>query len=201
MLAFERHPAGSTSPPAMRELVPPEAGTDLVLTLDREIQHAAERAAADAVEEFDARRRERGRARGRHRRRAGDGQRPDLRPERPHRRGPGALAQPGGHRRLRARLDPEGPDVAAAIEEGLVTAGHDGSTSSTASGSAARRFTDAYPHRPRTWSVTEIMERSSNVGTIQIAQELGPERLDRYLRASATAADRRRLPGRGSPGC
>jgi cell division protein FtsI (penicillin-binding protein 3) len=45
-----------------------------------------------------------------------------------------------------------------------------------------KTFTDAYSHPTETWTVSEIMERSSNVGTIKIAQQLGAERLDGYLR-------------------
>lgn len=36
---------------------------------------------------------------------------------------------------------------------------------------------DAHEHEPATWSVTEIMERSSNIGTVLVAQRLGRERL------------------------
>jgi cell division protein FtsI (penicillin-binding protein 3) len=54
MLAFEQAPGGLGIASGARELVPPDPGTDLVLTIDREIQHAAERAAADAVAEFNA---------------------------------------------------------------------------------------------------------------------------------------------------
>ncbi len=44
-------------------------------------------------------------------------------------------------------------------------------------------FTDNTPHEPRIMSVTDIVTRSSNVGTILIGQELGEEKLADYLGA------------------
>jgi cell division protein FtsI (penicillin-binding protein 3) len=181
MLAFEQAPGGLDIASGPRELVPPEPGTDLVLTLDREIQHAAERAAADAVAEFSARGAsvlvlEVG---------TGDvlamASAPTFDPN--HRR-----EEDRANWRNRAVTDVFEPGstqkaltVAAAIEEGLVTAR---TTMPVETGIrvGGKTFTDAYPHPTETWSVTEIMERSSNVGTIKMAQQLGAERLDRYLR-------------------
>jgi cell division protein FtsI (penicillin-binding protein 3) len=181
MLAFEQAPGGLDIASGARELVPPEAGTDLVLTLDREIQHAAERAAADAVEEFNARGAsvlvlEVG---------TGDvlamasvpTYDPNRRTEadRPNWRNRAVtdVFEPGSTQKALT--------VAAAIEEGLIT----GSTTMEVEHGirvGGKTFTDAYHHPTEEWTVQEIMERSSNVGTIKIAQELGPERLDAYLR-------------------
>jgi cell division protein FtsI (penicillin-binding protein 3) len=44
-------------------------------------------------------------------------------------------------------------------------------------------FTDDEPHGTVQMSLTEIMSRSSNLGTIKVAGQLGPERFDHYLRA------------------
>ena len=44
-------------------------------------------------------------------------------------------------------------------------------------------FTDHDPHPTRTWSTTDVLVTSSNVGTIKIAQDLGAERVDHYLRS------------------
>jgi cell division protein FtsI (penicillin-binding protein 3) len=46
-----------------------------------------------------------------------------------------------------------------------------------------RVFKDAEYHQPESWSVAEIVRRSSNVGVIKIAQKLGREQLDHYQRA------------------
>jgi cell division protein FtsI (penicillin-binding protein 3) len=181
MLAFEQAPGGLDIASGARELVPPEAGTDLVLTLDREIQHAAERAAADAVEEFDAR------GASVLVLEVGTGEvlamasvptydpnrRTEEDRERWRNRAVTDVFEPGSTQKALT--------VAAAIEEGLIT----GSTTMPVEQGirvGGKTFTDAYKHPTEEWSVTEIMERSSNVGTIKIAQELGEEQLDRYLR-------------------
>jgi cell division protein FtsI (penicillin-binding protein 3) len=43
-------------------------------------------------------------------------------------------------------------------------------------------FTDHDPHPPMDWTITDILTQSSNIGTIKVAQELGPKRVDEYLR-------------------
>jgi cell division protein FtsI (penicillin-binding protein 3) len=46
-----------------------------------------------------------------------------------------------------------------------------------------RVVTDAHDHAPVDWTVTGILAKSSNVGTIMLAREVGDEKLERYLRA------------------
>jgi cell division protein FtsI (penicillin-binding protein 3) len=182
MLVLERAPGGLDIASGVRELVPPEVGTDLVLTIDRDIQHVAERAALEAMEEhravgasvlvmevatqevlamasvpgFDPNTR-------------GDEDRSTWR-----NRAVTDVFEPGSTQKALT--------VAAAIEEGIVTSDtmmsvDDGIVVS------GKRFTDSSRHETEDWTVSDVMERSSNVGTIQIAQELGPERLEDYLRA------------------
>jgi cell division protein FtsI (penicillin-binding protein 3) len=181
MLAFEQAPGGLGIASGARELVPPDPGTDLVLTLDREIQHAAERAAADAVAEFNAV------GASVVVLEVGTGEMlamasaptydPNRRTESDHanwrNRAVTDVFEPGSTQKALT--------VAAAIEEGLVT----GTTSMPVEYGirvGGKTFTDAHRHPTENWTVTEIMERSSNVGTIKIAQQLGAERLDAYLR-------------------
>ncbi|MGY1593743.1 peptidoglycan D,D-transpeptidase FtsI family protein [Geodermatophilus sp. SYSU D00708] len=56
--------------------------------------------------------------------------------------------------------------------------------------------TDAHDHAPIDWTVTGVLAKSSNVGTIMLAREVGDEKLEEYLRAfgvgSATGIE---LPG------
>jgi cell division protein FtsI (penicillin-binding protein 3) len=181
-MLLERTPSGLDIASGLREIVPPQPGTDLVLTLDREIQHAAERAAADVLEAtgargasvvvldvatFDV---------------LGMASAPGFDPN--DRRDAEQAAwrnrvvtdvfEPGSSQKALT--------IAAAVEEGIVTAGTrffvpDRIRVST------NVFTDVSEHPTEHLSVAEIIERSSNVGTIQIAQELGPEHLDGYLRA------------------
>ncbi|WP_242473173.1 penicillin-binding protein 2 [Blastococcus sp. TML/M2B] len=72
--------------------------------------------------------------------------------------------------------------LAAAIEEGEATPEEfltvDGHIQA-----GNRRVTDAHDHAPIDWSVTGILAKSSNVGTIMLAREVGDEVLERYLRA------------------
>lgn len=181
-LMLERAPGGLDIASGVRELVPPEVGTDLVLTLDREIQHAAERAASEVTEEHDARGASvlvqdvvTGEVLGMASAPGydpndlgGDGESDTWR-----NRAVTDVFEPGSTQKALT--------VAAAMEEGLVDAEttFEVPDDLTVHG---KRFTDMNEHETTTWSVAEIMERSSNIGTIQIAQELGDERLDGYLR-------------------
>jgi len=72
--------------------------------------------------------------------------------------------------------------LAAALEEGAATP----DTVLRVDGSIAagdRVVTDAHNHAPIDWTVTGILAKSSNVGTIMLAREVGDEKLERYLRA------------------
>lgn len=71
--------------------------------------------------------------------------------------------------------------IAAALEEGTLSP----ESTFTVPDSiqvADRVINDSEPHATEVMSPEEILERSSNVGTIQIAQRLGGERLDAYIR-------------------
>ena len=46
-----------------------------------------------------------------------------------------------------------------------------------------RTVTDAHDHEPIDWTVTGILAKSSNVGTIMLAREVGDETLEEYMRA------------------
>src|SRR3712207_8453828 len=46
-----------------------------------------------------------------------------------------------------------------------------------------RSVRDAHDHQPIDWTVTGILAKSSNVGTIMLAREVGDEKLEEYLRA------------------
>lgn len=57
-------------------------------------------------------------------------------------------------------------------------------------------FTDAEPHGDEQLTSTQILERSSNIGTIEVAKMLGPDRLYHWLRAIGWGSS----PGLGFPG-
>jgi cell division protein FtsI (penicillin-binding protein 3) len=71
--------------------------------------------------------------------------------------------------------------MAAAVEEGRATPDRvlsvDGHIEA-----GDRTVTDAHDHAPIDWTVTGILAKSSNVGTIMLAREVGDEKLERYLR-------------------
>lgn len=195
MLALEQAPGGLTIASGVRELVPSEPGTDLVLTLDREIQHAAERAAADAVAQFNARGAsvivlEVG---------TGDvlamasvptydpNARRDGDQDRWRNRAVTDAFEPGSTQKALT--------LAAAVEEGLIrpTTVYQVADNIRVGN---KTFTDSEPRPTESMTVTDIMARSSNVGTIKVAQELGEQRLHDYLRAFGYG----RPTGLGFPG-
>src|SRR3712207_4293269 len=72
--------------------------------------------------------------------------------------------------------------LAAAIEEGRATP----ETVLSVNGhidAGDRVVRDAHDHRPIDWTVTGILAKSSNVGTIMLAREVGDAKLEEYLRA------------------
>ncbi|TFV81420.1 penicillin-binding protein 2 [Blastococcus sp. CT_GayMR16] len=72
--------------------------------------------------------------------------------------------------------------LSAALEEGVATP----DTVLSVNGHIAagdRVVTDAHDHAPIEWTVTGILAKSSNVGTIMLAREVGDEKLEHYLRA------------------
>lgn len=194
-LLIERAPNGLDIASGVREVMPALAGSDVVLTIDREIQHAAEHAAANALVEHHAS--------------AASvvvldassfevlamasapGFDPNLRleEERPNWRNRAVVDvfEPGSSQKALT--------MAAAIEEGLVSP----STSMSVPDRirvSTNEFTDITEHGTETLTVAEILERSSNVGTIMIAQQLGDSRLDSYLRRFGYGA----ATGLGFPG-
>ncbi len=78
--------------------------------------------------------------------------------------------------------------LAAALEEGAATP----DTVLSVNGhiqAGDRVVTDAHDHAPIDWTVTGILAKSSNVGTIMLAREVGDETLERYLRAFGIGAE------------
>jgi cell division protein FtsI (penicillin-binding protein 3) len=72
--------------------------------------------------------------------------------------------------------------MAAVLEEGVATP----ETVLSVNGhieAGDRIVYDAHDHEPMKWTVTGILAKSSNVGTIMLAREVGDERLEHYLRA------------------
>ena len=108
---------------------------------------------------------------------------PRLRPRRLLDDRPRPARQPAGLRRLRARLGHEGGDPVGRARGGRGRRRTPCSASTGTSRPGDRVVTDAHDHAPIDWTVTGILAKSSNVGTIMLAREVGDEKLEHYLRA------------------
>ncbi|MBW3662184.1 MAG: penicillin-binding protein 2 [Actinobacteria bacterium] len=181
-LALERAPGGLAIASGTRQLEPATAGTDLVLTIDREIQHVAETAAQGAVEEFNAV----GASVVVLEVRTGDvlamasapGFDPDALdgsdPATWRNRAVTDMFEPGSVQKALT--------AAAALEEGVVTPDTVFAVEDRIR-VGNKTFSDSHDHPTEDLTFSEIIAASSNVGTIKVAQLLGPERLATYLEA------------------
>jgi cell division protein FtsI (penicillin-binding protein 3) len=174
---------------------PALAGSDVVLTIDRQIQAAAERALAAAVERYHAL--------------GGSAvvldvdtgeilamaSVPTLDPARTGEADPYV-------RRNRVLTDVFEPGsvnkvitAAAALEEGMVTPGQVFTVPDRYQ-VGDKTFSDAHAHPTEPMTFSEIIGQSSNIGTIQVAEQVGPDLLYEYLRKFGYGAP----SGTGFPG-
>lgn len=172
----EVDPQGRPIASGVQSIRRPVRGRDIVLTIDRDVQFKAERAVADAVTKWSAKH---GSAL------VMDAQTneilamanyPPFNPDR-------FAAADKGVARNRIIQDAYEPGsvnklltAAAALDSGLVKPG-DMMTVPYRMYIGREDFTDYQPHP--TWRInyTGVLERSSNVGTIMVAQKVGPKRI------------------------
>lgn len=179
-LHFERALGGLSIASGLREVAPAVPGRDLVLTLDRDIQFAAERVAADVLERHGAEGvtivvLEVGSGEI-----LGMASAPTF--------DPAALrTEEQSFWRNRAVTDLFEPgsiqktlSIAAALESGAITPDttFDVSDRYTVAG---KTFSDVSKHGVERWTASDILARSSNVGTILIAQRTGSDALREHL--------------------
>jgi cell division protein FtsI (penicillin-binding protein 3) len=179
-LRFERALGGLSIASALREVSPAVPGQDLVLTIDRDIQFAAERVAAEVI--------------ARHGADAativvlevGTGEILGM-ASAPSFDAAALRAGDQASWRNRAVTDLFEPgsiqktlSIAAALESGAITP--------TTTFEVADRFTvagktfsDVSKHGVERWTASDILARSSNVGTILIAQRTGSDALREHL--------------------
>ncbi|MCU1456908.1 MAG: cell division protein FtsI/penicillin-binding protein 2 [Actinomycetia bacterium] len=181
-MRFEEDPRGREIPAGSSQTRPSKRGDDIVLTLDASLQFQAEQVLEQEVTAAQAK--------------GGvaivtdvktgdilamatvDG--PDAtHPARPadaseHNRALTDVYEPGSTNKL--------VTIAAALEEGKVKPQTPIQVppSLTVGG---KQFTDDEAHAAETLSTTDIVRKSSNIGTILIAKQLGATKLDQYLRA------------------
>lgn len=180
-LVVELDPEGREIPSSQREFASAARGSDLVLTIDQSLQHDVEAALLDQVAATGAvggtaiiAEVETGDVLALATVEGGDAAGARRAPHESRNRAFTDVFEPGSTNKVIT--------VAGALEEGLAapdtvyTVGAQISVGGT-------RFEEHDWHATAGWSVADILRESSNVGTIQIAQQLGKERLDDYLRA------------------
>jgi cell division protein FtsI (penicillin-binding protein 3) len=174
---LERDPKGRAIPQGRRSLEPAEPGTDLVLTIDQQLQYVTEQALAQAVRD--------------HKARAGSvvvmsprtgeilamANVPTFDPNQVGRSRPEA-------RRNRAVEDMFEPGstnktitAAAALEHGVRTPKTETIVPDSLPLCPEKTFHDSHSHAPELMTFADIVAQSSNVGTIMTARDLGRDRL------------------------
>jgi cell division protein FtsI (penicillin-binding protein 3) len=191
----ESGPEGVLIPQGTHQDVPPIPGDDLVLTLDEDIQYRAQEALVQAVKANHAE----------------GGTVIVLAPDTgeilamadypwfdPNRF---TQADPD-HVRNRSVTDVYEPGsvnkvitAAAALDEGILKV-NQRLTVADSYRLYTKTFRDAHPHPPEEMTLADIIAYSSNIGAIEVAERLGPDRLYRYLRRFGLTE----RPGIGFPG-
>ncbi|MDQ3916824.1 MAG: penicillin-binding protein 2 [Actinomycetota bacterium] len=180
-MTFERDLEGTLLPGGRFEMDEPEPGRALFLTIDKELQYFTQLTLADAAAKYHA---EAGTAIVM---RPGSGEilalanYPDFDPNEPAASDPLALQ----NRALNYVYEPGSAfkivTASAALEEKVVTPRSDYIVPD-ALPYAGEIFNDSHPHPTLKMTAAEIIQQSSNVGTIQIGLDLGGDRLDEYVR-------------------
>lgn len=182
-IVVERDPRGNTIVSGDNHYDAADEGVDLRLTIDRQVQYQAERLLAEQVD-----------ATGAHGgtvivSRPGTGELLAVANIDVYDEDAGAVTEPvpaADNRAVTALFEPGSVNkvitLSAALEEGVVTPDSSRPVPDELL-VGDHVFTDSHPHETVEMSVREVLAESSNVGTIQIAQDLGPEAIDRYLRA------------------
>ncbi|HUG84382.1 MAG TPA: penicillin-binding protein 2, partial [Euzebya sp.] len=179
-LLFETAPGGVEISAAPREVEPALPGVDVRLTIDREVQFTTEEILAAAVERYDALGGSAVVLDVETREILAMASVPSVAPD--------AFADADPYdRRNRAVTDVFEPGsinkvitIAGALEDGVVGPDHGFDVPSSIT-IGPDTFSDSDPHPTAWWSTRDIMARSSNVGTIRIAQQLGAQRLYDYV--------------------
>ncbi len=177
-LLIERDRDGNTIAAGEQRLSPAVRGQDLVLTIDRSLQYEVERALSDAIASSQAKgamavvmNPRTGEVLSMANMRAGKDGNPPV--------------SAGSNSALVSTFEPGSVNkiitIAAALEEGVYKS-IDVLTVPDSLQVSVHSFTDHDPHEPMPWTLGDILSKSSNVGTIMVAQEVGAKTVDDYLR-------------------
>jgi len=160
---------------------PPEPGRSLFLTIDKQLQYYTELTLSEAAQKYHAEAATAIVMRPQTGEILALANVPDFDPNKPS-------DSSVEERRNRALTDVYEPGssfkivtVAGALEQGVVTP-HTTFGVPDSMQYSDRVFHDSHPHPPMQMTTAEIIEQSSNVGTIQIGLRLGGAQLDRYVR-------------------
>ncbi|HVE92390.1 MAG TPA: penicillin-binding transpeptidase domain-containing protein [Actinomycetota bacterium] len=177
---LEQDPLGRRIPQGVFVEKPPSPGSDVLLTLDRDIQYAAEKALGKAVQDTGAK----GGSVIVMDPRSGEilamanaptfdpGDLEDIKPAERRNRAVTDVYEPGSVGKI--------VTASAALEEGLVDEATPFGVGSTIR-IADRVYHEAKAHAPANMRFDEIIAQSSNVGTIKVAQKVGPEKMAEYM--------------------
>lgn len=182
-------------PGGVQKEIPPSHGTDIVLTIDKDIQAKAEVELYEAVREWGAR--------------AGSVTVMDPRTGEIYAMASVPRFDPNEYRRARADVMRNRPitdayepgstfkalTAAAAIEAGICTPDTMFTLPPTLS-VGGRTIHEAHPRPTVRWTLTEIVAHSSNVGTVKVGLALGPRGLMRAMDAFGVTE----APGTDFPG-
>ena len=180
-MMVEQDPGGRDIPGGLRNTQQPVRGDDLVLTIDRDLQHKVESALADEIKKANAR--------------GGMAAMMDTQTGEvlamanlavPNNRRGEPVEPASSNTSLTNVYEPGSVNklitISGALEEKLVNP-----STSMVVGNSIRIsdgvFKEHEDHPVVPWNTTQIVANSSNVGTIMIGQKLGKERLDKYMRA------------------
>jgi cell division protein FtsI (penicillin-binding protein 3) len=176
-IQLERDPKGRAIPQGRRSLEPAEPGTDLVLTIDQQLQYVTEQALARAVRD--------------HKAEAGSvvvmsprtgeilamANVPTFDPNQVGRSAPEARK----NRAVEDVFEPGSTNktitAAAALEHRVVTPRTETIVPDSLPLCPEKTFHDSHSHAPELMTFADIVAKSSNVGTIMTARELGRDRL------------------------
>ena len=177
-ITFERSRSGGTIASGKQEVTPARPGSDLVLTLDQSLQFETEKVLTEAVTKAESKG---GMAIIS---RPGTGE--ILAMANVARDETGSVGVTTENRAVTMAFDPGSVNkvitVAGAIDDEVV-APTDEIFVPYALKVADHTFKDDHGHPDENMSITDILADSSNVGTIKLAQALGPERVDGHLRS------------------
>jgi cell division protein FtsI (penicillin-binding protein 3) len=161
-----------------RVLRPASAGADVVLTIDHRLQYVVDQALIDHCEAVEAN----GASAAISDPRSGE----LLALSSVVRNASGACVVPGANRALVDTFEPGSVlklvTMAAAVEQLGLTATTEVPVTASV-GVADKVFRDFYPLVPADYPLWQVLAASSNVGTIRVAQQLGPDTLHGYLSA------------------